>query len=355
MFGLERLFVMPITAASTRSKRSDIGVRLEDAAPWSAGIREQAARSSCRGTFSSACGWAVARDGRLAAVAHEDGITLYDLKTGNAVRQIKDSGVAPFLAFSDDGRSLVACKMIGEDIWNVESYFLVVWNVASGRPQLGGRRIKYMPPCDYYPPVALSPDGRWLAVNNRIQPDSTEGAASIQLWEVASGSCGPRLIGTNSRGMYLQCLALRTDGRTLAGGRAEEELLYFDHGWHRQIKNVSLWDITSGRELQSFDGHKDDVRSLAFSADGSRLASCKRRWHRLGLGPTLSAACGAAANTGRWTPTFSQVALLTGTNKAEACEAVTWLCNVPAWLCRFCVSTFSHSCLLSTPNGSLAG
>ena len=36
---------------------------------------------------------------------------------------------------------------------------------------------------------------------------------------------------------------------------------------------MKLWDAGTGRELSSFQGHKGQVRSVAFSPDGTRLAS----------------------------------------------------------------------------------
>ena len=34
-----------------------------------------------------------------------------------------------------------------------------------------------------------------------------------------------------------------------------------------------IWDTSSGRQVKAFDGHQGSVRSVAFSRDGSTLAS----------------------------------------------------------------------------------
>jgi WD40 repeat protein len=39
---------------------------------------------------------------------------------------------------------------------------------------------------------------------------------------------------------------------------------------------VHLWDLRTGQETLSLEGHSDVVTSLAFSADGHRLASASR-------------------------------------------------------------------------------
>jgi WD40 repeat protein len=36
---------------------------------------------------------------------------------------------------------------------------------------------------------------------------------------------------------------------------------------------MRLWDVKTGRELRTFEEHTDEVRSVAFSADGRRALS----------------------------------------------------------------------------------
>ena len=39
-------------------------------------------------------------------------------------------------------------------------------------------------------------------------------------------------------------------------------------------KVVRIWDIATGQELLSLEGHRAQINALAFSPDGSILASC---------------------------------------------------------------------------------
>jgi WD40 repeat protein len=55
------------------------------------------------------------------------------------------------------------------------------------------------------------------------------------------------------------CLAFSPDGKTLSSG-------YYD-------RTVRVWNISTGQETLTLKGHNDQVSSVAFSPDGTRLAS----------------------------------------------------------------------------------
>jgi WD40 repeat protein len=56
-------------------------------------------------------------------------------------------------------------------------------------------------------------------------------------------------------------VAFRPDGKTLASGGMEDA--------------VRLWDLTSGKTLDTFKGHPGAVMSVAFSPDGKTLLSAE--------------------------------------------------------------------------------
>src|SRR5207302_5105477 len=44
-------------------------------------------------------------------------------------------------------------------------------------------------------------------------------------------------------------------------------------GWSDHGYMIQLWEVATGKELRTFRGDRGEIRSLAFSVDGQRLAS----------------------------------------------------------------------------------
>ncbi|QIR40962.1 ribosome assembly protein 4 [Tolypothrix sp. PCC 7910] len=79
---------------------------------------------------------------------------------------------------------------------------------------------------------------------------------TIKLWDISSG----KLLQTfNGHSGLIKTIALSSDGQKLASGSED--------------KTIKLWDVTTGKLLQTFSGHSDVVNSVAFSSDGQKLAS----------------------------------------------------------------------------------
>ncbi|BAY31277.1 WD-40 repeat-containing protein [Nostoc carneum NIES-2107] len=79
---------------------------------------------------------------------------------------------------------------------------------------------------------------------------------TIKLWDISTG----KLLQTfNGHSSLIKTIALSSDGKKLASGSDD--------------KTIKLWDISTGKLLQTFSGHSDVVNSVAFSSDGQKLAS----------------------------------------------------------------------------------
>src|SRR5262249_8648613 len=110
--------------------------------------------------------------------------------------------------------------------------------------------------------ICFSPDGRSVLLDF--------GAEQMALYEVATGrerrffgrkdkEAEPPLDGLSAQMFDLAPQAFSPDGRLVAQGAL--------HG------NVGLWEVSSGRKLGEFEGHRGDVLAVVFSHDGKRLAS----------------------------------------------------------------------------------
>jgi WD40 repeat protein len=98
--------------------------------------------------------------------------------------------------------------------------------------------------------LAFSPDGRWLASG------SEDG--HVQLWDAATGA-EVRTLSTSAQSKSLVSLAFSPDSTRLDAASFEQA--------------VKLWDPASGQEVFTLYGESSGVLCLAFSRDGSRLAS----------------------------------------------------------------------------------
>jgi serine/threonine protein kinase len=79
---------------------------------------------------------------------------------------------------------------------------------------------------------------------------------TIKLWEVQTGR---EINSLKGHSYWVMSVAFSPDGRVLASGS-------FD-------KTIKLWEVQTGREMNTLTGHSDYVYSVAFSPDGRVLAS----------------------------------------------------------------------------------
>lgn len=237
-----------------------------------------------------ACALAVSADGALLATAGADRVVqLWDFKRIQALNMKPDApenrprhrGTLHSAKFSADGNSLASC---GSDT------DVKLWDVRSGecRGTLRGHT-------GYALAAAYSPDGRVLA-------SSAQGDREIKLWDAASHALLGSLRGHSKE---VRALAFSpADPTKLASGGGDTSVMLWDArqgAWKKTMSRhtatvravefsptepllasggddslVILWDADSGacvRVLGGAHGHRRRVKSVAFSADGARVAS----------------------------------------------------------------------------------
>jgi len=151
------------------------------------------------------------------------------------------------VTFTSDGRYLVSA---GDDkvvrVWDLETGR----TVRTLRGQIGaGNEGKIFA-------MALSPDGRWLAVGGWMQASSTGNYGDIRLYNFPTGELVMLLKGHTS---VVYGLAFSPDSRYLVSGSGDF--------------NAIVWDINQQQRLHTLKGHTDDIYAVAFTPDSKRVVT----------------------------------------------------------------------------------
>jgi WD40 repeat protein len=194
-------------------------------------------------------------DTRLAAAGIGGTVTIWEIRTGRKLRELRHRTGQPVesmeggrLSFGPDGGRLAFADARGT---------VTVWETTEGREVFTFRADN---PSEIErsghirPVLAFSRDGRRLAAAN---------LHAIQLWDVATGKVLPTLRGGLAS---VRAVAFSPDGRQFAAALDKE-------GGSTSGGEIKLWDLASGRDVATFAGAAGGTSALAFTPDGRRLAS----------------------------------------------------------------------------------
>jgi WD40 repeat protein len=226
----------------------------------------------------------------LYPLAEDDAeLILWDAQRGREIRRFQGlKGSVHSVRFSPDGRLIAA----GSGFYQpVSEGHLTLWDAATGR-LLFDKKFDNLNVLS----VAFSPDGKSLAAG--LGNYSSKVTGRLTLWEAPGGRNLADLALRTPGGV--SSLAFSRDGKTIATASSETVELWRGDppvkvreikghknwiyalafspdgsrlatgGWDKLIK---LWNPESGAPLATLEGHLGFVNDLAFSPDGTRLAS----------------------------------------------------------------------------------
>lgn len=169
----------------------------------------------------------------------DETVKLWDVETGRCLQTYTDGKkrfpyVLAGFAITPDGRQVITGHQGIRDP--------IVWNLASGA------QIKYLKRHDSgISSVCITTDGKRLIAGDF--------SGTIKIWDMANDSC---VMTLRKHSVYTAALAVTADGNRLVS---------VDVGDH-----VILWDLSSGECLETYNGNKDDIRSVVFSQDEKYIA-----------------------------------------------------------------------------------
>jgi WD40 repeat protein len=190
-----------------------------------------------RGHTRNVTALAFSRDGSvLASASGDDTVILWDAATGKRRRVLRGHRADVYgVAFAPDGRRVASAS---------HDSTVRVWSVADGRQVWQAVHARGVQ-C-----VAWSPDGRTVASGSLDQ--------TIRLWDADAGQ---PLWTSPSQGAQVECLAFSPDGTQLASGLGGDP--------RGRDFPISLWSLPIVASPRRIARHRTAVMSLAFAPGGS--------------------------------------------------------------------------------------
>jgi uncharacterized protein with WD repeat len=157
--------------------------------------------------------------------------------------------------FSKDGRYMISSSF---------DKSIKIWNVADGKlmKTLDGHTEAVVS-------LAFNDDGSLLATGSDDQ--------KINLWSFPEG----KLIRTMTGELHhVYGLAFEPGGNRLLSGHLDKPAIgealqsLFGHTHYNKGVTARLWDYSTGKLLQTFSEHADDVNDVGWSHDGKYFVTC---------------------------------------------------------------------------------
>lgn len=195
----------------------------------------------------------------LASEERFDKIHLWDVNTGKHKYKLDHQGGIKHFDFSADGQTLVTLSRGSRVGLFVNT---TLYHADTGTE----KQVKSMAMNDIEFTQAYH---KTFDRNNNILATG-ELDNTIYFWDLVEGVRKKTLSGQKGG---LNCLAFSPDGKTLASGGEGEFIRGEDGNFRRDNGVFHVWDAVKGKRKHNFSGENMyDIRSVAFSPDGSLLA-----------------------------------------------------------------------------------
>ncbi len=233
------------------------------------------------GHINQITGLAFISDGSMLLSSADHSLRLWDLETGQELRQQHFGGMPHLYAISEDGRTAIM-DLGGLRLWDLEDWREYQWILAGDSAYVEQKS------------AALSPDGR-LGLSGLSD-------GRLRLWNLGNQA---RYSYFDTDGTPLSAVAISKNGNNLLTGDMADVTLLWDieHGEIIQrmqgqavavspnsmafspdgkyalvgsgdafggsgVKSLVLYDLELGKEIRRFKGHQFVLRSVAISPDG---------------------------------------------------------------------------------------